>query len=1104
MKSNYLFIYLLLYFNNSTAKLNPNNEFYCLPSNEIGRSDIYIPIILNNTIPKKVSVSRYDYNSHSKKIISFSSDKLQRGTEVGQGKQGLEIYYIRINEPGVYKLDNIITKDGMDIRLYNRLAYVFTCPTAQFQSSSSSSLDYCKGDKDSVQLEVTGVPPLRVEYTRRVGDIISELKIDHIQPTDTTFESPLTSLSSGLQDASPSFFIATNEDNNNYDWAAGKQLSIQLNVTFGTARHYDYQLKRVIDGAGNVVDLLNTPSKTFHVHDHPIVQFDCNQRYPLKLLIGQPSIDLPLNVKGSAPFTIEYEKLPDNNNTLIDDGSNMNNNNIKRDIKQVSFKRDEPLQLKASSPGEYKVLSLKDQFCKGNVLYPSSCFVTQPPLPTVELDTHPIPSECASGSEVGMKFVATFQGSPPYRLKYNVKKKQSKSGGFSRTKEMIDQLDIFTEKSRHIFTYLPKSSGDYIYEFHTLMDQNYELDPKINILEQTVHPQPDARFLDTYPRRTCLGDKLILNVELVGTAPYTLYWSFDGQTYSSQVDGNNHEISLPPFESPGRYVASLVKIEDKNGCVKELDSKDIVIDVRSERPKAFFTYEKKDQVPTLFIADEKTINLPLRFTGEGPWDITWQYIDEDGHTNKPVTKQLHNANAELQVSKTGTYRLLEMNDIICKGDVYNIDYNVKWMNRPTISIPEEQVSLISENVFERTAICQGVEDAIDVQFSGNGPFTSIYDTFLHTPGSSSSLLSTFGRRDQGIKLDPHEITSGYTTARIPLITSSPGKYRYVFNQLADQRYTTLFKPSPVIQLQQTIYELPTVHFSSKSSPSSVRMMCVGDHFVSQEDPIWLEATGQPPFNIYLRVHHQDLPSTHLNNNNVHIMENITSHQFKLDLPGVLDTSGKYMIELLRIQDANHCASDVSHLPDTKLTLDALGIATITALDSCSEMCVGDQLEYSLSGEGPFTIVYEFNGQREKVKSTTTKFSMIADEPGNLTIVSVGNQRNKCQSFPKDTSTVIHPVPSSFVSGGKDIIENIHEGEMVQAIVDLVGTPPFDFEWKRSELIWDHAKKHHYKGRVLESHVVHGVEDYRYAINTSTEGVIEVVSIKDKYCQYPRA
>jgi nucleoporin POM152 len=56
--------------------------------------------------------------------------------------------------------------------------------------------------------------------------------------------------------------------------------------------------------------------------------------------------------------------------------------------------------------------------------------------------------------------------------------------------------------------------------------------------------------------------------------------------------------------------------------------------------------------------------------------------------------------------------------------------------------------------------------------------------------------------------------------------------------------------------------------------------------------------------------------------------------------------------------------------------------------------------------------------------------MLADKPGNVIIVSVGDNCNKCRSFPKNMSRMIHNVPSSFVSGGEDIIENIRQGKYI--------------------------------------------------------------------------
>ncbi|KAG1082977.1 hypothetical protein G6F42_022374 [Rhizopus arrhizus] len=97
---------------------------------------------------------------------------------------------------------------------------------------------------------------------------------------------------------------------------------------------------------------------------------------------------------------------------------------------------------------------------------------------------------------------------------------------------------------------------------------------------------------------------------------------------------------------------------------------------------------------------------------------------------------------------------------------------------------------------------------------------------------------------------------------------------------------------------------------------------------------------------------------------------------------------------------------------------------------------------------------------------------------------------------------IHEIPSSYVSGGKDVVESVEEGDMVDVTIDLIGTPPFDFEWRRYKLVWDDRNKQHYKGAVLESHNVYNQKEHQYIIRTSTEGIIELASIKDRYCQYP--
>jgi hypothetical protein len=65
------------------------------------------------------------------------------------------------------------------------------------------------------------------------------------------------------------------------------------------------------------------------------------------------------------------------------------------------------------------------------------------------------------------------------------------------------------------------------------------------------------------------------------------------------------------------------------------------------------------------------------------------------------------------------------------------------------------------------------------------------------------------------------------------------------------------------------------------------------------------------------------------------------------------------------------------------------------------------------------LAYQFNEKNEDISTKDTRISFLADKPGNLTIFSVGDGRNKCRSFPSNMVKKIHPLPSSFVSGGKD-------------------------------------------------------------------------------------
>ncbi|KAG2234343.1 hypothetical protein INT48_000793 [Thamnidium elegans] len=54
------------------------------------------------------------------------------------------------------------------------------------------------------------------------------------------------------------------------------------------------------------------------------------------------------------------------------------------------------------------------------------------------------------------------------------------------------------------------------------------------------------------------------------------------------AEGKKYTLKLSPFDRVSHHVVSLVKIQDANGCVKDLESRDLTIDERYDGPIAFF------------------------------------------------------------------------------------------------------------------------------------------------------------------------------------------------------------------------------------------------------------------------------------------------------------------------------------------------------------------------------------------------------------------------------------------------------------------------------------------------------------------------------------
>ncbi|KAI9025011.1 hypothetical protein CLU79DRAFT_745847 [Phycomyces nitens] len=1041
------------------AELNPLNEFYCLPAGSKGKKDIFIPILMNNTIPYSLTMEHFDFDTKLNTTKGLSRSDFKRAIELNPNNDGLETYYVRIKEPGLYTLRDVKSKDNIEVRTKRKVAYVFTCPTANFETPAVT--DLCTGDEEPIGIKVTGVPPFTLGYVRRVGDLEHPSKISHIRPQDVDVL-PAEKIHD-VGSVEPEFFYP--KTNQFYSWAATHQQTIYLNVTLHDPTLYEYQLLNVTDGFGNVVILDQSNAIHFVAHEHPTAKYACSDVDPLKLLINEKYTDIPVELQGSGPWNIKYRHIQDADETVsvLEDSLSSPNSSVR-----------------VYHPGIYELLQVNDVFCKGDIITPAICRVIKPPLPTIKVQETPIPSECSGNDFVGMKFFIELTGTPPFNLQYSIYKKSG------RTKTIVGSWNETIDRTRYMVSYMPTMSGDYIYEFQGLSDENYKNQP-INAYKfsQVVYPQPDASFDESLTAleavRTCVGETISLDVKLTGARPLTLFWSVSGQMYSEDIQDDKYSLRIPNLEKPGPHVVSLVKIKDANGCLIDLEARDVVVDVRRERPTAGFYTD--DQFNGLVeVTQGSTAALPLRLSGKGPWMVGYKNVEDEYAETKMIVTE--DPNAVLETKEPGVYEVVSVQDDFCRGNVIPPPYVVRWIEKPQMTIDDPTVLLKQDNTFEKPGVCQGTRTSVDISFQGHSSFYCTYDKYQ----VGSWKLSP-------VHLGNEEINSVYPKASVDLETHTSGKYRYIFNKIADQRYTEPLDLLSRPTIEYIVHPLPTVAFAGRNKKE--RSLCVGDNLSSSGmSPIWLDLTGQAPFVVEIRVKHQT--DQHLQTHHI----NVPTHKYRLELFDVLETSGFYDIELVGVVDHNGCHS-VSPVLNPIVTVEAMEVAKISSSDSCAEHCVGDSLDYTLYGVSPFIISYQFNGRNKKITSQSSTLSVLADKPGNVTIVSVGDKRNKCTTYVDNMTSIIHQTPSSFISGGKEVFENIQEGDTAQAVIDLVGTPPFEFKWQRSELIWDKDKKQHHKGNVLETHMVQGVEDKRYYINTAVEGIIEVTYIKDRYCQYPR-
>lgn len=184
------------------------------------------------------------------------------------------------------------------------------------------------------------------------------------------------------------------------------------------------------------------------------------------------------------------------------------------------------------------------------------------------------------------------------------------------------------------------------------------------------------------------------------------------------------------------------------------------------------------------------------------------------------------------------------------------------------------------------------------------------------------------------------------------LSSEPGRHTYEIIEVADRSYDFPNRndaKKPHITLQHTVVDRPTAKIRSTAAAT----FCLNDSLISSRSSAQIEFTGQAPFGVAVRVRntkrgHEEILET----------SGIKQKIWELDLPYTFREAGNYEIKIVSITDASGCAWEPPEADELSLHVDVVEPASVKAISSRADYCVGDTLDYLLQGRSIAILVEE--------------------------------------------------------------------------------------------------------------------------------------------------
>ncbi|KAI9373226.1 hypothetical protein BJX61DRAFT_395811 [Aspergillus egyptiacus] len=1044
-----------------SAVLNPELIPLCLDSQ---RAAIDLPIRVNQTDPILIELLRLDFDNGESEVISIPAKQLKqlkRQADKRHSQTSSDLHrdlLLPVRRTGIYRLQRVVDESKLEVRVRSSDTLVASCPRALLKNSHKHK---CRGELSDFVLAVEGTPPLKIKYSRQVNHHDRGFSFQNIQPDH--LRTPLLG-----QRSLGRLFDAQEPD---VAWAQSQTIEIPLNESLNVGGNWLYMIEEVHDGSGNIANyslVLEEADRQsarslaqwhrFSVHEIPRLSLSgCNDQNFLEVARGE-SLPLPIRFhnfdqgyEGDGPFSLTYS-FGSEGQENVEDSS--------RTVRQLSLKSIDQKPL-IKEPGWYSVKHVSSQFCSGEILEPSSCYLRNPPEPEVSLRSEKIYDKCAN-SPVGLLVDLDLTGSPPFRLRYAIEH----SKGVETKVQIIEGL-----RSQLDFT--PLEAGHYRYRFLDISDSVYApraLESTVPVLEQDVKPPASAHFIGTKAvRKACFGEPVSVDVAFLGEAPWTLQYELvhNGKKTRHVLESETAKSSIvtEKLVSGGEYNLVLTSVKDRSKCKRNLNEI-LKIDARSKPPHVAFGHIEKSRKYSAL--QDSSVDLPLRLSGERPWTVQYRNLDAG---DSVATKTLWQENSVLTVNQEGRYELIGVTDNSCPGSADEAAkmFEISWIPRPRITAVDD-TPVGSDGRVVKGDVCQGQGDSVELRLMGNPPYTIQCEQQRKVTRGSTSV------RVRSLKTALHSLS-------MQMETSEPGDYTYRFKEVGDNLYNNDPRSNQVV-IAQRVNPLPSAKFDS---PGRIYGFCKEDD--SGEELIPLTMEGFPPFSLEISIKHYAKAKPE-----IVTIPNIKSNRHSLPIPRRHLDLGQHVVSIHKVRDARGCEKTY-HTDMSSVRVAVSDVPTIIPLESRTDYCVGERLSFSLSGHSPFEIFYTFDGVARKASSNSNHFRRIAERPGVFSITAVSDGASgRCKAH-KDITKTIHQMPSVRISSGQISIVDIHEGGEAELEFTFWGTPPFEFTYIRST----NARKGK-KAEILD--IKHDISyEHQKTIKTSDEGTYEVVAIKDKYCSF---